>query len=392
MFKQSKTKYKKNGVNSMKTYYVSTPSRLCLFGEHQDYLGLEVIATAIDLRFSAKIRKRDDSKVVINIRDEKINALGQTNENGLYQSYTIDLSKPIVYEKKRDYLKSSVNILLKNGYVLNNGFDIKMDSTIPIGKGMCSSSTMIVVLIKAILTAIEHKDANDPEKIATLAFNAEVTEFNEPGGMMDHFTSALGGLVHLQFPNTGTIANRIEANIEGCFILFDSLQDKDTTKVLAASKIPTLEALDTLKPYGVNGIADFLADPNKMELLNKLDEFRAKKLNANINNYKILKEGLALLKSGNIDPIKLGGLIYDHHKNLRDGLEISTTTIEKILETALSAGALGGKVNGSGGGGCLYVYANLKDAPKIMQEVKKIGYPSVLLKTDTGVRLDEIEE
>lgn len=30
---------------------VSTPSRICLFGEHQDYLGLEVIASAIDMRF-----------------------------------------------------------------------------------------------------------------------------------------------------------------------------------------------------------------------------------------------------------------------------------------------------------------------------------------------------
>lgn len=28
---------------------ISTPSRLCLFGEHQDYLGLDVIALAIDL-------------------------------------------------------------------------------------------------------------------------------------------------------------------------------------------------------------------------------------------------------------------------------------------------------------------------------------------------------
>ena len=34
---------------------ISTPSRLCLFGEHQDYLGLDVIALAIDLRFSAQV-------------------------------------------------------------------------------------------------------------------------------------------------------------------------------------------------------------------------------------------------------------------------------------------------------------------------------------------------
>ena len=29
---------------------ISTPGRICLFGEHQDYLGLPVIAMAISLR------------------------------------------------------------------------------------------------------------------------------------------------------------------------------------------------------------------------------------------------------------------------------------------------------------------------------------------------------
>ena len=29
----------------------SAPGRICLFGEHQDYLGLPVIAMAVDLRF-----------------------------------------------------------------------------------------------------------------------------------------------------------------------------------------------------------------------------------------------------------------------------------------------------------------------------------------------------
>ena len=44
-----------------KVLKVSTPSRICLFGEHQDYLGLEVIASAINLRFSTTATKRDDN-------------------------------------------------------------------------------------------------------------------------------------------------------------------------------------------------------------------------------------------------------------------------------------------------------------------------------------------
>ena len=50
-----------------KPFTVSTPSRLCLFGEHQDYLGLEVVAAAIDLRFIATASSRDDSLIKIAI-------------------------------------------------------------------------------------------------------------------------------------------------------------------------------------------------------------------------------------------------------------------------------------------------------------------------------------
>ena len=56
--------------------HVSTPSRICLFGEHQDYLGLEVIASAINLRFSARAEKRADSWLNIRIRDKSIGELG----------------------------------------------------------------------------------------------------------------------------------------------------------------------------------------------------------------------------------------------------------------------------------------------------------------------------
>ena len=371
--------------------YVSTPSRICLFGEHQDYLGLEVIALAIDLRFSASVEKRQDGKIDIKIRNSAIGTLGQENIQGLYEHYQIDLKKPIFYENNRDYLKSSVQVLLKQGYDLGSGFSIVMDSTIPIGKGMCSSSTMIVALIKALLEGIESPDRENAEKIARLAFLAEIVEFQEPGGMMDHYTSALGGQVHLNFADGKTKVTKLSGSIPECFILFDSLEVKNTTQVLADSKIPTLEALEMLKPYGVERVTDFIDRPELMESIDQLDEYRKKKLMVNIDNYRILQEALVLLKSGNYQPQQLGKLIYRHHLNLRDGLGISTPAIEKILDTALAHGALGGKVNGSGGGGCLFVYAMEQDAERIIQAVSAMGYPGRRIYQDTGVRLDRIE-
>ena len=369
-----------------KTFHVSTPSRLCLFGEHQDYLGLEVIAAAIDLRFTATVSERDDSLIQIAIRDSRLDRLDSKNEERLYEHVTIDLAQPIVYESKRDYLKSSVNVLLKAGYNLH-GFDLRLDSEIPIGKGMCSSSTMIVVLIKALLEGIGHPDKDNRRAIAELAFQAEVAEFHEPGGRMDHYTSAIGGMVHLNFEGAFHIAP-LEKILNGVFILFDSLEQKKTTEVLAASKIPSQEALRMLASQGVSSIRDFIANEDLMATLDLLDEFHRGKLQANIDNFQLLREGLQVLEAEQIDDARLGSLIDAHHARLRDGLGISTPVIEKILAAAKSAGAWGGKVNGSGGGGCCFVYADPDIAGKIISAVEDLGYPARLLHLDSGVRRD----
>jgi galactokinase len=81
---------------------VSTPSRLCLFGEHQDYLGLEVVALAINLRFRATVTPRDDGKLSVRLRDSSIKALGQANEKNMYEETVIDLTQPIRYSSNRD--------------------------------------------------------------------------------------------------------------------------------------------------------------------------------------------------------------------------------------------------------------------------------------------------
>lgn len=366
---------------------VSTPSRICLFGEHQDYLGLEVIASAINLHFSTRAVKRDDTLLKIKIRDSSIGELGAKNEEGKYEEYTIDVSKEQVYENTRDYFKSIVNVLKRNGFDLP-GADIVMDSEIPIGKGMCSSTTMVLVLTATLVALCDPEAARDQRRMAKLAWDAEVAEFNEPGGMMDHYASALGGIVHMNFGGPEMVATPVNLELSGCFILFDSLQDKDTIKVLGSSKYPTLEALEQLAPYGITSIRDFYDHPEQETYLDKLDEMHRRKVQANINNYRIQREALALFQSGQMTDEKMGALLNQHQDNLRDGLQISTPTIDKILETAIANGAYGGKFNGSGGGGCLYCYAPLDKAEAISKAVAELGYPSMILKSDKGLTVE----
>lgn len=367
--------------------FVSTPSRICLFGEHQDYLGLEVIASAINLHFTAKAEARSDSLLRIRIRDRSICELGARNTEGKYEAYTIDTAAPLIYENKRDYFKSVVNVLKKAGFPVR-GAEVTMDSEIPIGKGMCSSTTMVLALTAALAALSDPVRAADPMEMAKLAWKAEVEEFHEPGGMMDHYTSALGGLVHLDFSSGEAVPTPLSLNPDGIFILFDSLQDKDTIQVLADSKYPTLEALESLGKYGIRSIRDFYAHPELEQCTDTLDSFHRRKVLANIDNYRIQREALELIRTGRMTSEKLGELLNRQQANLRDGLQISTPVIDRILEIAMEHGAFGGKFNGSGGGGCLYCFAPRERADEIAAAANDAGYPAMILHPDKGLTIE----
>ena len=367
----------------MPSYRVKTPSRICLLGEHQDYLGLEVIASAIDLFLSAEGSPRGDHQIVVRIRDKSISELGARNTDGLYETVTVDLDAPIVYENRRDYFKSAVTVLRRAGVEVR-GCDLKMDSEIPIGKGMCSSTTMVLAYVTALAAVSGSPLAQDPAEMARLAWEAEVAEFGEPGGMMDHYASAYGGLSHIDFSD-GVRAQRLDVELGGTFVLIDSLQQKDTIRVLSDSKYPTLEGLEQLKPYGISSIRDFYDDRTALRFLDRLDQRRRQRVEANIENYALLREALELFRSGSVDDERLGALLNAHQRALRDGLGISTPTIDGLLALAMEHGAYGGKFNGSGGGGCLYVYAARERADGIIRAVRKAGYPAVVLSQAKGL-------
>lgn len=369
----------------MQEITVSTPSRLCLFGEHLDYLGLEVVAMAINLRFFARIAPRQDGLLRVMIRDSKLKELGNTELR--YVEKLVDLNQDIVYTQKRDYFKSTVNVLRKRGVDLSTGFDLVMDSQIPIGKGMCSSTTMIMALLKALMESTQAEGKDDPDTLAELGFAAEVAEFQEPGGKMDHYTSAYGGLIHLDFAD-GVAPRRLHGKIPGRFVLFDSLTNKDTINVLASAKTPVMEGLEILRGYGVSSVRQLAQEPEKIHLIDRLDEVRARKMRAAVDNYQVLHQALQVMDAERFDNEAFGALLTRHHANLRDGLGISTPVIEQILDTALAHGAYGGKINGSGGGGCCYAYCTQERAQEVLDAVQALGYPGMILQTDEGTRVE----
>ena len=65
-------------------------------------------------------------------------------------------------------------------------------------------------------------------------------------------------------------------------------------------------------------------------------------------------------------------------------LQVSTPKVEAMLEAALDAGALGGKINGSGGGGCMFAYSP-ETAEEVVLAIELSGGKAYIIDQDTGI-------
>ena len=57
-----------------------------------------------------------------------------------------------------------------------------------------------------------------------------------------------------------------------------------------------------------------------------------------------------------------------------------------MLDAAMDAGALGGKINGSGGGGCMFAYAP-NEPEKVAEAVKKVSGDTHIIHSDAGTEI-----
>ena len=325
-----------------KNITVSAPGRICLFGEHQDYLGLPVITTAINLRIAITGIKRNDKIFHLNLPD--INSVEK-----------IDLNQPIKYQQERDYFRSSLNVLLRQHIDFPHGYDCQIHGNIPINSGTSSSSALIVAWIKFLLTIVADKRRDDPQEIARLAHQAEVVEFNEPGGMMDHYASSFGSILYIDFsvPNS---QQRLPAKL-GHFVLGDSQQPKDTKGILARVKDGTLKAMALLNQKNKKLSIKTITVDELENFTTLLSEEQFHLIKANIINRRLTQQAKLMLQHNYVTPLEFGQLLNSHQQQLRDRLHISTPKIDMMIDAALKAGAPGAKINGSGGGGCMFAYA-----------------------------------
>lgn len=310
----------------------------------------------------------------------------------------LKVHKEKVYESKREYLKSGYNVLLREGYKWRTirPQSIKITGNIPINAGASSSSALVIGWL-AMLTELAGEKLI-AERIASQGYQAEVLEFNEGGGMMDHYASALGGLIYMQtWPEF--IPEKIDINDEvfkRSFILINSEQKKETVDDLIRTKERALKSFKVIQ--------GLFPDFNKYSTtINDIEQFKGQIekdlydiLQGNLENRDLTKAARDFLiknQGKTLDSNQkkaFGELLYKHHHNLSKKIGVSTPKIDEILELCIDAGAYGGKINGSGFGGTLFVYCpdHYED---VLDELNKKAIEHYPIEISSGVRVKNEE-
>ncbi len=244
------------------------------------------------------------------------------------------------YDGKLDLIKA-----VANQFNLREGFVVETYSEMPPGSGMGTSSSLAVSLIAAFTEALGLK--MEKQEMAMLAYHVEREELGQLGGYQDQFAAAFGGLNLMEF-----------------------FKDRVNVKPVAV-KEEVLEELQYRTLLFFTGKAHFSHEIHS-DMKKKYEEEKEKE--------KIVRDELkriayelhkALLK----EDLDYFGQLIDENWTFKKKMseKISDEAIDSVYQRLKDAGALGGKIQGAGGGGFLLMFVKKDKRGEVIREAMKAG-------------------
>ncbi len=338
---------------------IQAPGRICLFGDHQDYLELPVIACAIDRSLVISAEENGTEQFHFFMPDIK-------------EERTINIHEPFEILEPGDHMGAALKVVRRYNCIPNGGYDITITSTIPINAGTSSSSALVVAWTHFLLLAFGCDREITPSLIGQLAYEAEVVEHHSPGGKMDQFTIAMGDIVYIDTSQDFSVAS-IGESMSG-LILGVSGIPKETIGVLSDLRSKAQDAIG----YVVKEKPDFDLKNTTMDQVEKLSACIPKELQpyfyAAVKNHSITQAAYSELKKEKLNLKNIGTLMTAHHEVLRDYLKLTVPKIDAMIDAVLKAGAYGAKIVGSGGGGSMVAISPSEDKSlDIIKAIKEAG-------------------
>jgi D-glycero-alpha-D-manno-heptose-7-phosphate kinase len=224
---------------------------------------------------------------------------------------------------------------------IERGLEIHHDGDLPARSGTGSSSSFTVGLLHA-LYALKGKMPSKHE-LMTESIYLEQERLKETVGSQDQTLAAYGGLNHIRFHQNDTIS------VSPMTLHPDRIDELDSHLMLFYTGI---------KRTASNIAQSYVQDVERNAVqLERLGEF--------------VTEGISVLTSGdNIG--RFGKLLHEAWLVKKDlGKQISNPLIEDLYNQAISAGAIGGKITGAGGGGFMLLFVHPGDQEKVRERLSK---------------------
>ena len=301
----------------------SAPGKVILFGEHFVVYGIKSILCSINKRVTVTAEKTNERKISINSEIGKL--VLEPNES------ISEINSPL---KPFYYL---ANKAIKDQ---NIGLKIQIESEIPLGAGLGSSSACCVAGAAAIFKLFGEISK---EKILEIAIEAEKTIYQNTSGA-DCTVSTYGGLMEYD-KNNG----------------FRKIEDEPNFQlVIANSNIE--HSTETM----VSRVKEF-------ENKNKEKFHELSNLESNLVN-----DVLKLIKENKIKEI--GGKINQNQKFLEE-IGISNEQLETMIKIGQKT-SYGAKITGSGGGGCIFALTNESNLDETIKEFVNKEYECFATKID----------
>lgn len=334
------------------------PARTCLFGDHQDYLGLPIIACAINRYIKLTATENNDCLFYIKLLD-------------IQEERSIAIHHPSKNLDAKDYLLTALKVLKRYGCIPTKGYTICISGNIPINAGLSSSSAFTIVWIRFLVEAFGCSQEITPEFIARIAYEAEVLEQGASGGKMDQYSISIGNIIYLETGST-TLYKKINTSLTG-IIIGESGIPKATLATLKKLKKNAWQAISEVKAVEENFTIQTASIEKLATYLSYVAEDLQPYLYAAIKNYDITKKALQAFQKETIDLQKIGTLMNEHHSILKDKLHITVPRIGAMITATKNAGAYGAKIVGSGKGGSIVALAPKNKQKAIIAALKKAG-------------------
>ena len=338
------------------------PARVCLFGDHQDYLGLPVIACAINKYIVVEGVPNNTNYLIFNLID-----LGQIVE--------INLDEDFSSLKKGDHVRHVIKTLKNNNININKGYDIKISSDIFINAGISSSSAFTVALISFFIKIFDSKISSE-ELVAELAYQSEVVDQGGSGGRMDQYSISIGNTIFLETKSAFSF-KKINNPIKN-FIIANSGVKKQTDLILKNLKNKTINAVNTIKLKNPSFNLNKVSIKGIYEYENQLSKTSFNYIKAAVENHSITQEAYLEMTKKIPNFNNIGELMNRHHDILKNDLSITVPLIDEMIDSALKNGAYGAKIIGSGGGGSILILSNEKDQNKLINAMYSAGAKEVV--------------